>query len=149
MSLATLSNKLDRNEALRDFGLLLMRLILAVVFVYHGSQKLFGWFGGYGLAVTAERFESMNFPVPMASAVAAASAEFFGAILLALGLFFRPTALVMAFTMFVASYVHLVIMNGGFQAPKGMEYPLTLAIALLALAFTGPGRIALGRMIWR
>jgi putative oxidoreductase len=149
MSFATMSHRLDQNAGLRDVGLLLLRLILAVVFVYHGSQKLFGWFGGYGLTKTADAFGSMNFPLPMASAIAAASAEFFGAILLALGLFFRPAALVMAFTMFVASYVHLVIMNGGFQAPKGMEYPLTLAIALLALAFTGPGRIALGRMIWR
>lgn len=146
MSLSGMSSKLDRNEALRDFGLLLLRLMLAVVFVFHGSQKFFGWFDGYGLENTAKAFGSMGFPVPMASAVAASSAEFFGGILLALGLFFRPAALVMAFTMFVASYVHL---PGGFQAPKGLEFPLTLAIALLTLAFTGPGRVALGRLLWR
>lgn len=146
MSLASLSTRLDRNESLRDFGLLILRLMLAVVFVFHGAQKLFGWFDGYGLTNTAKAFESMNFPLPMASAIAAGSAEFFGAIFLALGLFFRPAALVMAFTMFVASYVHL---PAGFAAPKGLEYPLTLAIALLTLAFTGSGRFALGRLIWR
>ena len=145
-SASSIAARLDRNEGLRDFGLLLLRLMLAVVFVYHGSQKLFGWFDGYGLKNTADAFGSMGFPLPMASAIAAGSAEFFGAILLALGLFFRPAALVMAFTMFVASYVHL---PGGFQAPKGLEFPLTLAVALLSLAFTGPGRIALGKLIWR
>ena len=145
-SASSLAARLDHNEGLRDFGLLLLRLMLAVVFVFHGSQKLFGWFEGYGLTKTADAFDSMGFPLPMASAIAASSAEFFGGILLALGLFFRPAAFVMAFTMFVASYVHL---PGGFQAPKGLEFPLTLAIALLTLAFTGPGRIALGKLIWR
>jgi putative oxidoreductase len=144
--LSQFSARLDRNEGLRDFGLLLLRLMLAVVFVFHGSQKLFGWFDGYGLQATADAFGSMGFPLPMASAIAAGGAEFFGAILLGLGLFFRPTALIMAFTMFVASSVHL---KYGFPAPKGYEFPLTLAVALLALAFTGAGRASLGRLIWR
>jgi len=129
-----------------DVGLLLLRLMLGVVFIFHGGQKLFGLFGGYGLTATAGAFESMGLPLPMASAIAAGSAEFFGGILLILGLLFRPAAAVMAFTMIVASWTHL---SGGFPAPQGFEYPLTLGIALITLALTGAGRFALDRRVWR
>lgn len=121
--------------------------MLGVVFLYHGSQKLFGWFGGPGLDAATGMFEKLNLPYPAASVIAASGAEFVGGILLVLGLFFRPAALVLMFTMGVASFhVHWPRFS---NSERGMEYPLTLAVASLALALIGPGRIALGRMIWR
>src|SRR5687767_8529429 len=129
-----------------DIGLLLLRLMLGVVFIFHGGQKLFGLFGGYGLTATAGAFESMGLPFPIASTIAAGSAEFFGGILLIVGFLFRPAAALMAFTMLVASFTHL---SGGFSAPKGVEFPLTLGIALITLALTGAGRFALDGLIRR
>ena len=63
-----------------DIGLFLIRAVLAVVFIYHGSQKLFGWFGGHGIGGTAGWMESMGIPYPMLSAVLAGGTEFFGGI---------------------------------------------------------------------
>jgi putative oxidoreductase len=119
-----------------DLGLLVIRLMVGFVGIYHGSQKLFGWpFGGHGLAATAEGFGKMGMPMPMASATAAGSAEFFGGVLLALGnLFF-------AFTMAVA--VGAVHWKNGFSGQGGYEYPFTLGVVLLALVISGPGRYAL------
>jgi putative oxidoreductase len=124
-----------------DLGLLLIRLMLGVVGVFHGGQKLFGLFGGPGLKATAGAFEGLHLPQPTAGAVLAGAAEFFGGILLALGIFPRLAALPWAFAMFVAAFkVHYP----NFSAQNnGMEYPLTLAIVLIGLFFTGPGRLTL------
>ncbi len=139
-----LSARLDRNEALRDAGLLLIRAALAAVFVFHGAQKLFGVWGGGGLAGTASGFGAMGLPLPYASAVAAGSAEFFGGLLLLLGLLVRPAALVMAFTMAVATFVHLP--NGFALSKGGAEYALTLLLVLSALVLLGGGRLGVGRL---
>lgn len=139
-----LSDRLDRNENLRDAGLFIIRAALAAVFVYHGAQKLFGAWGGGGLAGTEAGFRSMGLPLPYASALAAGSAEFFGGVLLLLGLMVRPAALVMAFTMVVAT---AVLLPAGFNAQKGgAEYPLTLLLVLIALVLLGGGRWGVGRL---
>ena len=139
-----LSDRLARAETLRDVGLFLIRAALATVFVFHGAQKLFGVWDGGGLAGTAAGFGKMGLPLPYASAVAAGSAEFFGGVLLLLGLFVRPAALVMAFTMAVATYVHL---PAGFALSKGgAEYALTLLLVLAALVLLGGGRWGVGRL---
>ena len=122
------------------FGLLALRLMLGTVGIYHGGQKLFGLFGGYGIRGTAEWMNSVNIPMPTLSAIAVGSAEFFGGLLIALGLGTRLAALPFAFTMFVASFT---VMSGAFDAQKGgMEYPLTLGVALFALATLGGGRFS-------
>src|SRR6202521_6482880 len=69
-----------------NLGLLLIRLIFGLVMVAHGAQKLFGWFGGYGLAGTGGFFESLGFRPGRLFAGLAGSAEFFGGVLVALGL---------------------------------------------------------------
>lgn len=124
-----------------DVGLLLIRLILAVVFLYHGSQKLFGAFGGPGLEKFAEMLAGMNMPAPRAGAYAAALAEFLGGLALLTGVGQRVIGAALAFTMLVASFkVH----GSAFGAQhNGMEYPLTLGIVVLGLVFTGPGRLSL------
>src|SRR5947207_8547853 len=73
------------DAGLFDLGLLVLRVVLALIFADHGSQKLFGWFGGYGIAGTGGFMESLGFRPGKAFATAAALGEFFGGLLLALG----------------------------------------------------------------
>lgn len=128
-----------------NLGLLLMRLMVGVVGVYHGSQKLFGAFGGKGPRAFAEALEKMNVPMPKVSAVLAGSAECFGGILVAIGLFPRLAALPGAFAMYVAFFV---AHKGVFPQDKGGgEYALTLAVVLTGLFFTGPGQWTVMRLI--
>ncbi|MFT7618274.1 MAG: putative oxidoreductase [Planctomycetota bacterium] len=128
------TQKMTRN----DWGLFLLRAMIGVVFVFHGGQKLFGLFGGYGLEATAGWMESINIPFPMLSATLAGATEFFGGILLIIGFAVRLVGIPLAITMFVAAGTHT-----GFNIQSGgMEYALTLAIASLALSLTGPGAIA-------
>ncbi|MEZ5977661.1 MAG: DoxX family protein [Planctomycetota bacterium] len=127
-----------------DIGLLVLRLALAAVFVFHGSQKLFGLFGGYGIEGTAGWMESIGIPFATVSAVLAGSAEFFGGLALLTGFAQRLLAVPLTITMFVAAFTA----HHGFDASQGgMEYPLTLAFAVAAMGATGPGRFAvrLGR----
>ena len=133
-------NKLPTNV---DLGLLLVRLMLGVIGFYHGAQKLFGLFGGHGIQGTAKFFgENLNIPMPTVSAVAAGAAEFCGGILIALGLFSRPAALAMAFTMGVA-IVTAHLKNGFGAQGGGFEYPLLILVASLAIVIGGPGRYAI------
>ena len=127
-----------------DLGLLLIRTVLSAVFIYHGGQKLFGLFGGYGIEGTAGWMASIGIPFPTLSAVAAGATEFFGGIILLLGTGTRIAAVPMAFTMLVAiATVH----SGAFDAQKGgMEFPLTLAVVLTALALIGPGRLTVANL---
>lgn len=131
---------------LNDIALLLVRVILGVVFIYHGSQKLFGWFGGGGFSATADFMKSIGIPLPTLSAFMAGSAEFFGGIVLILGIGTRLAAIPMAFTMLVGI---VTVHNSAFGLQhNGMEYALTLGVMLVALALTGPGRLTVGSGRW-
>jgi putative oxidoreductase len=120
-----------------NFGLLILRAA-GLVMAAHGAQKLFGWFGGYGLAGTAGYFEQIGFRPGRTFATAASVAEFVGGLLTAVGLL-GPVgpALVLA-TMIVAGVsVHLP--KGLFAQNGGYELPLVYALVATALALTGPG----------
>jgi putative oxidoreductase len=124
-----------------DLGLLAMRLMAGTVFAFHGSQKLFGFFGGHGISGTAGWMESIGIPFGTLSAVAAGTTEFVGGLALIAGLGLRWLGLPLAFTMLVAAFSA----HTGFDVQKGgMEYPLVLAALSFGLAATGPGRFALG-----
>jgi putative oxidoreductase len=124
----------------KDLALLAMRVIVGIVFVFHGSQKLFGLFGGYGISGTAGWMESIGIPMPTVSATLAGATEFLGGLAFITGFFQPLLALPLAFTMLVASFTA----HSGFDSAKGgMEYPLTLAIVALGLGALGPGRYAL------
>ena len=87
---------------------LALRLPLGIIFAAHGAQKLFGWFGGYGLQGTGQWMASIGLEPGVLMAALAGSAEFFGGVFLLLGLLTRASALVLAVTMLVAIFsVHI------------------------------------------
>lgn len=125
---------------------LALRIPVGIIFAAHGSQKLFGWFGGYGLEATGQWMTSIGLNPGYLMALLAGGAEFFGGIALILGLLVRPAAVVLALTMIVAiSAVH--IGNGLFMSNNGYEFGLVLLAASVALAFSGAGRASLDRII--
>lgn len=140
-------NNENLNISKADIGLLLIRLMLAIVFIFHGSQKLFGVFDGHGIAGMAAFLQTQGVPFPTLSAILSASAEFFGGLALAFGILVRLAIIPMAFNMIVAALlVHWPV----FSIQKGgMEYPLTLAIILIALGLTGAGNITVGKALIR
>lgn len=132
--------------AARDVGLLIIRIAVSIVFIFHGAQKLFGWFDGPGLNAFAGMLEAQKVPAPVVSAVLAACAEFFGGLLVLLGLALRVAVIPMVFTMLVAI---LLVHRSAFSLQhNGMEYALTLGLVLLGLGFTGAGRMSLDAALW-
>ncbi|WP_286740075.1 DoxX family protein [Psychrobacter sp. UBA3068] len=122
----------------------ILRVPVGLILAAHGAQKLFGWFGGNGLAGTAQWLSSMGIEPGYLMAFLAGGAEFFGGLALVIGLLTRPAALVAAFTMLVAIFsVH--IGNGLFAADGGYEYALTLFVALIALAIQGGGYLSVDK----
>ncbi|WP_105169869.1 DoxX family protein [Pseudoalteromonas sp. T1lg23B] len=118
---------------------LVLRIPVGIILAAHGAQKLFGWFGGYGLAGTGQWMASIGLEPGYLMAFFAGSAEFFGGLALIAGLLTRPAALVSAFTMLVAIFsVHFS--NGLFMSNNGYEFALSLLAATLALTIQGGGR---------
>ncbi len=125
----------------RDLGLLALRLGVGATLIAHGTQKLFGWFGGHGLAGTAAFFESVGFTPGRANALLAGAGEAGGGSLLALGLATPAAGAAVAGTMAVAASMHKD--NGFFAQDGGLEYPAVLALTAGAIALSGPGRLSL------
>lgn len=121
-------------------GATLIRVPLGVILMAHGAQKLFGWFGGYGLAGTGQWMASVGLEPGFVMALLAGSAEFFGGLALILGLLTRPAAALTAFTMLVAMTVHWG--NGLFISNNGYEFALSLLAASAALIFLGGGTLS-------
>lgn len=129
-----------------EIGLLLIRLVLGLVFAAHGAQKLFGWFGGFGIHGTGGWLASMGFPAPRLQATVSGLSELGGGLLLAFGLLTPLGAAAVAGVMLVAIVtVHLD--NGFFNGSGGYEFNLALAVTAIALAFTGPGRYSLDNVL--
>ena len=131
------------SEKLHEWGLAVLRIVVGIVFLAHGGQKLFVWgFGG-----VAGAFAKMGIPLPTVSAVVVSLAEFAGGAALVFGLLTRWAAGLLSIVMLVATIgVHW---KGGFFAPQGIEYPLTLLAATVALALAGSGAAALDRCFAR
>ena len=125
-----------------DTALLLVRLLLGLGMAAHGTQKLFGWFGGHGLAGTAGFFESLGFRPGRFFATAAALGETGGGLLVALGLFGPLGPALIALVMIVAILtVHAP--NGFFGMNNGIELPLVYIAGAVLVAFTGPGSLSM------
>ncbi|WNZ12115.1 DoxX family protein [Streptomyces sp. 11x1] len=125
----------------RDLGLLLLRLSTGGVLAAHGTQKLFGWFGGHGIEGTGAFMESVGYAPGKASATAAGLAETGGGALLALGLATPAAGAAAAGAMGGAAAIHTP--NGFFNTEGGYEYAATLGLAAAGLAVAGPGRLSL------
>jgi putative oxidoreductase len=131
-----------------SIGRFLLRLTVGGFFIGHGTQKLFGWFGGHGLDATAAGFEQLGLRPGRTNAIAAGAAEAGGGALLVAGLATPLAASVLTGTMLTAIHrVHLK--NGPWTSNGGYEYNAVLIAAVLALAEVGPGELsfdaALGR----
>jgi putative oxidoreductase len=121
-----------------DIGLLILRLVVGLTVAGHGAQKLFGWFGGYGLAGTGGFFEKLGFRPGKLQAFLAGLAEFGGGLLLAVGLG-TPVAAALILTVMLVAVVSIHLPKGFWVTNGGYEYNLVIAAAVLALAFIGPG----------
>lgn len=122
----------------RGIGITILRIPIGLILAAHGSQKLFGWFGGYGLEGTGQFMASIGLTPGYLMALLAGSAEFFGGVCLMLGLLTRPAALANALTMLVALFwVHWG--KGFFMDSHGIEYALALTTATSALTLLGGG----------
>ena len=121
-----------------DAGLLVARLVFGLLMAAHGTQKLFGWFGGYGLTATAGFFESIGFRPGRLFATTAAITEVASGLLLAVGLL-GPVGPALIVSVMVVAAVAVHLRNGLFASSNGVEVPLLYGAAAAALALTGPG----------
>jgi putative oxidoreductase len=140
----SLLNKLTTSTSGLDT--LPLRVGAGVIFAAHGAQKLFGWFGGYGLEGTAAWMTSIGLEPGLPMAALAGGTEFFGGLLLIVGLLVRPAALLLAITMVVA-IVTVHLQNGLFMANNGYEFGLALLAVSVGLAFRGAGSLSADRLL--
>jgi putative oxidoreductase len=125
-----------------NLGLLIGRIVVGLTMSAHGAQKLFGWFGGYGLNGTGAFFEQIGFRPGRLFATAAALGEIVSGLLIALGFGgpFGP-ALMLSIMLVAAVSVHWG--HGIFATSNGIELPLLYGAGAVSLALTGPGRYSI------
>ena len=121
-----------------DAGLLLGRVVLGLLMAAHGAQKLFGWFGGYGLAGTGGFFESLGFRPGRLFAAAAGGTELVAGLLVALGLL-GPLGPALIVSVMVVAMATVHWQHGVFASNNGIELPLLYSVGAAALALTGFG----------
>lgn len=130
-----------------NISLLLLRAAIGIIFFAHGSQKLLGWFGGYGLDATVSFFQQA-LGIPSIIAILVILGEFFGGIMLLLGFFTRLASAWITIIMLGALFtVHLS--QGFFIAGDkvGFEYVFALIIMSVYLMFNGAGNLSLDELI--
>ena len=124
-----------------DTGLLIIRLVVGVVMVFHGTQKLAGWWGGEGLRGAADFFARQGYRPPLVMAAVAATIETVAGALLILGLL-SPASCVLL----IASLTNVLVLharNGLDRRRGGFEYELVLLASVACVAFAGPGTLSL------
>jgi putative oxidoreductase len=125
-----------------DLGILLVRVFFGAAIAAHGAQKLFGWFGGYGIKGTGGFFETIGFRPGTTFAALAGLSEFGGGVLLILGLF-TPLGAAAVVSVMIVALVSLHLKSGFFATNNGIEMPFLYAAAAVGLAFTGGGASSL------
>jgi len=125
-----------------ELGLLVLRLVVGLLMIGHGTQKLFGWFAGHGPARTGTFFDSLGLRPGTRMALAAGAAEATGGVLIAAGLLTPVGAALLSAVMITAIWsVHRPA--GLWAAEGGYEYNLVLLASLFALSAVGPGNWSL------
>ncbi|WP_421841571.1 DoxX family protein [Marinobacter algicola] len=138
-----LNKLLDTNAG---WGALALRIPVGIIFVAHGAQKLFGWFGGYGLEGTGQWMDSIGLSPGYLMALLAGGTEFLGGLALIIGLLVRPASAALAFAMLIAIFsVHF--QNGLFMSNNGFEFGLALLAASVSLLFSGAGSASVDRLV--
>jgi putative oxidoreductase len=125
-----------------SLGLLVARIVVGLLMAAHGTQKLFGWFGGYGLQKTGEFFAQLGFRPGRAFAAAASLAELTSGLLIALG-FLGPVGPALMISVMIVAAVTVHWGHGLFAATNGIEVPTLYATVGVALALTGFGSYSL------
>jgi putative oxidoreductase len=129
-------------DGLSSLAFPVVRVTTGLLLIPHGAQKLFGWFGGFGVTATGQYFEStLGMSPGIVFATLAGLIEVFGGLALTLGLFTRPAALAVAVFMGVALSVH--VPNGFFWTAGGIEYPLMWTLLAVAIFLRGGDRYSL------
>jgi putative oxidoreductase len=134
------------NAVALSTGLLVARLVFGLVMSAHGAQKLFGWFGGYGLTATGEFLVQLGFRPARLFAAVASLTEVVGGILVALG-FLGPVGPALMLSVMIVAAVTVHWKNGLFAMANGIELPLLYGAAAVVLALTGPGLFSLDALL--
>ncbi|RCH55718.1 DoxX family protein [Mucilaginibacter hurinus] len=134
--MALLSN-LGRHK---DFGLLVVRIGLGIMFIIHGYPKLMGGPDGWEGLGSSTKYIGFTF-LPMVFGLLAALAETLGGFLILVGLAFRPACLILTINLIVAAASHL----GRGEGLMGAAHPIELAVVFLGLAFVGPGKYSVDK----
>lgn len=125
-----------------DLGSLLLRMTVGLALAAHGSQKAFGWFGGYGPDGTGQFMEALGFRPGRRHALAAGYVELVGGLLLAIG-FLTPLAAALIASVMIVAVATVHWKNGFFITSGGYEFNLVIGVAALSFAFTGSGALSL------
>lgn len=125
------------------WGMLPLRIAVGLVFLMHGAQKLFV----FGLGGTADIMGKLGLPLPVLCAMIVIAVELLGGLAILLGVFTRVAGALLAFEMLIAIIV--ARLSGGFFAPYGYEFELTLLAASLTFALNGPGQMSLEETLRR
>ncbi len=139
-----LDSNLDR---FKEYSVLSLRIALGVVFVAHGSQKLFGLFEGGGIAGTLRYMDMLGFSYGAFFAIALALAEFLGGLFSLIGFFTRWAAFFIAIVMSIAIFaVHLK--HGFFVSNEGFEFAGSLLCMAITLIINGGGKFSIDNLLF-
>lgn len=127
-------------------GLLVIRLVIGLTFAAHGSQKLFGWFGGYGVDGTAGFFESIGLKPGKPLAALAGAGEFLSGLFFAAG-FLTPLAAAAMVVIMMVAIKTVTGKIGYWITANGTEYNIAIIAVAVGVALTGPGIYALDKLI--
>src|SRR6185295_4964382 len=129
-----------------SIGLLLARVVIGLVMAAHGTQKLFGWFGGHGLNKTGEFFVHLGFRPGRAFVTAASVTEITSGLLVALGLL-GPIGPALMISVMIVAMITVHWEHGLFAANNGVEVPLLYSTTALGLALIGYGHYSLDTVL--
>lgn len=131
-----------------SIGILIIRLVLGLTLAAHGTQKLFGWFGGYGIKGTGGWMESIGIKPGALFAALAGLGEFLGGLGVAAG-FLTPIAAAGVIVVMLVAIVSVHLKKGFWNTEGGYEYPLLVIAGALAVALNGAGALSLDAFLFK